>query len=73
MKKLLILAIAVTCLLTSLGIAHADVYVRGYSGSNGTYVAPHYRSDPDGNCFNNWSSYGNINPYTGEMGTRRCW
>jgi len=47
-----------------------DVYVRGYWRSDGTYVRPHYRSHPDGNVFNNWSTKGNINPYTGEMGTR---
>lgn len=72
MKKVLVLALAAICLLVSLGIAYADVYVNGYYRSNGTYVAPHYRSDPDGSCSNNWSSYGNINPYTGKIGTRTC-
>jgi hypothetical protein len=52
------------------GIAFADVSVRGYYRSNGTYVQPHYRSNPDGNVGNNWSTYGNVNPYTGEAGTR---
>ena len=46
-----------------------SVSVRGYTRSNGTYVAPHYRSSPDGNFSNNWSTKGNINPYTGEEGT----
>lgn len=46
------------------------VHVNGYYRSNGTYVAPHYRSAPDGNFYNNWSTKGNINPYTGEEGTK---
>ena len=47
------------------------VAVRGYVRSNGTYVAPHYRSAPDGNPYNNWSTIGNVNPYTGEPGTKQ--
>lgn len=31
-----------------------DVYVNGYTRSNGTYVQPHYRSAPDGNLSNNY-------------------
>ena len=50
-------------------------YRSGYYRKNGTYVSPtyvkpHYRSDPDGNVWNNWSTYPNINPYTGEQGTK---
>lgn len=47
-----------------------DVYVEGYYRRNGTYVQPHYRSAPDGDPSNNWSSRGNVNPYTGSIGTR---
>src|SRR5262245_25768429 len=47
-----------------------DVSVRGYTKSNGTYVAPHMRSAPDGNFWNNWTTKGNVNPYTGVPGTR---
>jgi hypothetical protein len=46
------------------------VAVRGYVKSNGTYVAPHYRSAPDSSVSNNWSTVGNVNPYTGEAGTK---
>lgn len=50
------------------GIKTAEaVYVRGYYRSNGTYVAPHYRSAPDGIPYNNYSYPGNTNPYTGEV------
>jgi hypothetical protein len=50
--------------------ALAQVHVRGYFRKDGTYVRPHYRSNPDGNFYNNWSTKGNVNPYTGEPGTK---
>jgi hypothetical protein len=62
--------IALVALGSAADFAIAQVYVRGYTKSNGTYVAPHYRSSPDGNFSNNWSTKGNVNPYTGELGTR---
>jgi hypothetical protein len=61
-------------LAINLGVsfsAEAAVRVRGYYRSNGTYVQPHYRSNPDGNFSNNWSTYPNVNPYTGAVGTKR--
>ncbi|ENU19713.1 hypothetical protein F994_01643, partial [Acinetobacter bohemicus ANC 3994] len=48
----------------------ADVKVKGYYRKDGTYVQPHYRSNPDGNFYNNWSTSGNVNPYTGEYGIK---
>src|SRR5690242_11000209 len=51
-------------------ITSAQTYVHGYYKSNGTYVAPHYRSARDGNPYNNWSTVGNVNPYTGQVGTK---
>lgn len=51
--------------------AQAPVFVHGYVRQNGTYVQPHYRSAPDGIRENNWSTWGNVNPYTGKVGTRR--
>lgn len=50
-----------------------DVYVNGYQHSDGTYVRPHYKSHPDGDVFNNWSTKENINPYTRKRGTRDLW
>jgi len=68
----LIIAITLSLLITFafISVASASVYVNGYFRSDGTYVAPHYRSDPDGIFWNNYSSYGNVNPYTGSIGTR---
>jgi hypothetical protein len=51
-------------------VASAQVYVQGYTKRDGTYVAPHYRSSPDGNSHNNYSTRGNVNPYTGQEGTK---
>ena len=48
----------------------AQVYVHGYTKKDGTYVAPHYRSSPDSNPYNNYSTRGNVNPYTGQVGTK---
>ena len=63
--------VVVILVLVITTVANADVRVRGYYRSNGTYVQPHYRSNPDGNPYNNWSTYPNVNPYTGKRGTRR--
>ena len=47
----------------------ADSFVSGYFKRNGIYVQPHFRSSPDISTFNNYNSWGNINPYTGKWGT----
>jgi len=48
-----------------------DVYVNGYTRSDGTYVAPYYRSSPNKSYNDNWSTSPNTNPYTGKKGTRK--
>ena len=48
----------------------ADVFVQGYYKKDGTYVQPHYRSSPNRSYNDNWSVSPNINPYTGQQGTR---
>ena len=65
----ILIVLAIVCAIALP--ADAAVRVSGYFRSNGTYVSPHYRSNPDGNFRNNWSTYPNINPYTGVTGTRR--
>lgn len=44
--------------------------VHGYTKKNGTYVAPHSQTNPNHTQRDNWSSKGNVNPYTGKAGTR---
>lgn len=68
MKKLITISLLSLFLATALlNIADAAVRVSGYYRKNGTYVQPHYRSNPDGNPYNNYSYPGNTNPYTGKV------
>ncbi len=55
MKKLALIVAVIAVVMASAAIAKADVFVNGYIRGNGTYVAPHYRSSPDGNPYNNYS------------------
>ena len=57
------------CLISASALA-GEVYVQGYYRSDGTYVQPHFRSSPNSTTLDNWSTKGNINPYTGQRGTR---
>ena len=69
MKRIAYLIGTLCIFLMIAGTSFAgDVYVRGHYRSDGTYVQPHYRTAPDSNPFNNYSSRGNINPYTGKRG-----
>lgn len=47
-----------------------DVHVGGYFRSSGTYVESYHRTAADFTKLNNYSTRGNINPYTGKRGTR---
>jgi hypothetical protein len=44
--------------------------VQGYTTHNGTYVAPHYQTNPNNTQMDNYGTRGNVNPYTGQIGTR---
>jgi hypothetical protein len=44
------------------------VFVRGYHRADGIYVKPHYRTAPNNTPWDNFSTIGNVNPYTGEVG-----
>jgi len=67
MKKIILLIAGILLLTWNFSYA-GDTFVRGYTKRDGTYVAPHYRSKPDGNPYNNFSTRGNVNPYTGKRG-----
>jgi hypothetical protein len=67
-SKLALAVCAVT--LALVGAAQAQVHVRGYTRKDGTYVAPYTRTAPDNTINNNYSTYPNVNPYTGQEGTR---
>lgn len=71
MKQLLLIA---AFILGSFFMADAQtnsnhVYVNGYTKSNGTYVNGYYRTAPNNTINDNFSTYPNVNPYTGKTGT----
>lgn len=43
-------------------------YVRGHYRSNGTYVSGYNRSNRNSTKLDNYSTRGNVNPYTGAKG-----
>jgi hypothetical protein len=63
MKLILALLISATAIPT------LAASVKGYVRKDGTYVAPHYRSNPNSTKLDNYSTQGNVNPYTGQQGT----
>lgn len=70
MQKLFAIGLAVLTLGTSMQANAQDTYVDGYYRNDGTYVAPHYRTNPNDSRLDNWSTQGNTNPYTGSMGNQ---
>jgi hypothetical protein len=44
--------------------AQGDHQVSGYTRRDGTYVAPHYQTNPNRTTSDNYSTQGNVNPYT---------
>lgn len=67
-KRSIILAVALVVLISFLTVGLAEAgWVRGYTRQNGTYVQPHYRTNPDGNPYNNYSFPGNYNPNKGTI------
>lgn len=66
MKKILLLSTVL--LLVFQSCVFADQYVNGYYRQNGTYVQPYHRTNADNSVYNNYSTKGNTNPYTGQPG-----
>lgn len=48
----------------------SDHAISGYTRRNGTYVHPSHATNPDATRNNNYSTKGNVNPYTGKEGTK---
>ena len=68
MKFIKVLLLSLALLISFSSVAG---YVSGYTKSNGTYVQPYYRSDRNSTVTDNYSYYGNTNPYTGKVGTNK--
>lgn len=67
MKRIALLALMT---LSSTPV-FADQYIQGYVRKDGTYVRPHFRSEPNNTDMDNYSTRGNVNPWTGNVGTER--
>lgn len=86
MKKFLALILLMTATASFASGSHSSGYsshssnsiyqstgshsVSGYTRQDGTYVAPHMQTNPNSTRNDNWSTRGNINPYTGQYGTK---
>jgi hypothetical protein len=74
MKQLLIAAAlmlaATAAQAQNFGTNSRSHTVQGHITSSGTYVAPHVATNPNGTQRDNYSATGNVNPYTGAVGTR---
>lgn len=72
MKKLIISSVLALSLFgfmaLNVGQADASTRVSGYTTKRGTYVQPYYRSNSNSVKYDNYSSKGNYNPYTGKKG-----
>lgn len=56
-------------LFCTLGYAQIN-YQNGYIKKDGTYVDGHYKTERNSTNYDNFSTQGNVNPYTGESGSR---
>lgn len=65
MRKLIILA----ALVASPAFSQGSTTVRGHVRSDGVYVPPHTRTNPNDTKLDNWSTQGNWNPNTGRSGS----
>lgn len=79
MKRILLAASAVLALTATAnaqgygygtGSNSSHTRVDGYTRSNGTYVAPYARTNPDATQYNNYNTLGNYNHHNGQVGTR---
>lgn len=72
MKRLIIITVLILFALP----AFAGERVRGHwkdtnrDGVKDTYVEPYYRSERNNSTLDNYSTKGNVNPYTGKEGTK---
>jgi hypothetical protein len=70
LRMLMIFMVLLLGLLPLQAEAQPNHRVRGYVTRGGVYVQPHRATNPDRSRFNNYSTRGNYNPYTGKTGTR---
>jgi hypothetical protein len=67
---LVLVATAAQAQLYGTGSNSRSHTVQGHVTSSGTYVAPYVATNPNSTQRDNYSATGNVNPYTGAVGTR---
>lgn len=58
-----------TIVLVLSTAAQAQVWVQPHVNKNGVYIEGYQRTAPNDTLFDNYSTRGNVNPYTGTPGT----
>ena len=56
--------------LSGTGSNYNSHQTQGYTTQSGTTVQPHYQTAPNNTQLDNYGTRGNVNPYTGAVGTR---
>lgn len=64
-----LIALALLALVASAVSAQEPVSKKGYVTKQGVYVPPSYTTAPNDTKLDNYSTKGNVNPYTGKAGT----
>lgn len=67
-------ALVTGCVLAIISVsvfAQGTRSTSGYIRKDGTYVQPHTSTAPNSTKSDNWSTKGNVNPYTGKAGTKK--
>lgn len=67
--KCLLLVVSFSLVLLSVSFARDD-YVKPHVTQDGQHVAGHHRTSPTNRKLDNYSTQGNYNRYTGEIGKR---
>jgi hypothetical protein len=69
--RTVVAALAIVGMMAMVDTAGAATRVKPYVRKDGTYVQPHWRSSPNSTRLDNYSSKGNVNPFTGKKGTKQ--
>lgn len=64
------LAIGLGALVLAGASDARPVHVRGHVTRAGRYIAPHMRTSPNRTRLDNYSTRGNVNPYTAKAGSK---
>ncbi len=72
-RKFVAAILVLSVLFFSTSFAEArSVRVKGSYTKKGTYRQSHHRTSPNKTKRDNWSTKGNMNPYTGKGGTKNA-